>query len=285
MPVADDKRDKVIGRIQALLAKVAPDSGATEGERDAAQRKVADLMTRYSVDMLDVDDADRGSIDDESADVHGMTEKWRGELRGRILTALGGDWFYTRWSRTRTRYTYVGRPEQLQVARALAEHLEPWLEIECEAALTKALADGLRGTCSRCDGEGWTRRLKGGGYSDDEHECPTCLGTGSVPLNRRVFRREFYDAANRRIRGRLAAQRRATANEAGGKGTELVRSDKAAVERYYEQQGIELRSVSSSSAGGAWAGRAAGAEAGERASLSPGGRVDGGRGALPKGAS
>lgn len=279
------KRDSVIDKIHKLLAVAAPDSGATEGERNAAQRRAADLMTRYQIEQAHLTDAKRGPIGQDSETIEGMTEKWRGELAGRICKAMGGDWYYTTLGRSRTGYTLVGRPEQIAFARTLTEHLIPQLIVECEAAYQKAIAKGATGTCSRCDGTGWTRRVKGGGYTASEHECPTCHGSGTVPLNARPFRREFFDAAGRKIASRIRAQRAETANEVGGKGTstDLVRSDEAAIEAYYDSIGLTLSSRSTRGTGGSAAGRAAGHDAGTRADLAPGAKVGGGRGALPAG--
>lgn len=281
------KRESIIDRVRKLMAVAAPDSGATIHEREQAQRRAAALMTEHDLSTFDLDDADKGAIGQDADTVEGMTEQWRGELAGRIVAAMGGDWYLTRHSRTRVGYTLVGRPETIEFARVLTAALIPYLEIECEAGYQRAIKAGATGTCSRCDGLGETRRVIGGGYTDTLHECPTCHGTGVVPLNARVFRREFYDAAGRRIAGRLREQRRKTANEVRGKGTgaELVKSDQAAIERFYDQIGLKLRSESGRTTGGAAAGRAHGRDAGDRADLAPGSKVGAGRGALPRGKS
>jgi hypothetical protein len=279
------KHDAVISKITKLLALGADGSGATSAEREQAQRRAADLMARYQIAQLDLDDAKQGTISEDRVPIDGMTDGWRGALPGRIAKAMGGDVYTTTVNRTRKTYHIVGRPETLAFARTLTDALIPWLEIECESSLQHAISRGATGTCSRCDGAGETRRLKGGGYTDDVHTCPTCDGTGIVPLNRRVFRREFYDAATRTIAGRLRAQRAKTANEVGGQGksTDLVRSDKAAIERYYEDAGLKLRSVSSRVTGGAADGLNAGRDAGTRADLKPNSKVGKGRAALPAG--
>jgi hypothetical protein len=279
------KHDAVISKITKLLALGADGSGATPAEREQAQRRAADLMARYQIAQLDLDDSKQGAIGEERIPIAGMIDNWRGDLPGRIAKAMGGDVYMTTFSRTSRTYHIVGRPETLAFARTLTDALIPWLEIECESSLQRALDRGVTGTCSRCDGEGETRRVKGGGYTDDLHTCPTCDGSGIVPLNRRVFRREFYDAASRTIAGRLRAQRAKTANDVGGQGksTDLVRSDKAALERYYSDAGLTFVSRSTGTTGGAAEGRASGRDAGTRADLKPGGKVDKGRGALPAG--
>jgi hypothetical protein len=280
-------RDSVIDKVRKLLALAADGNGATPAERENAQRRAADLMTRHDLAMHEMDDADRGSIGEDRDTIEGMTEQWRGELGGRVCKAMGGDWFYTPISRTRRAYTLVGRPDTIEFTRVLVDALIPWLEVEANIACATAQAKGETGTCSRCDGAGETRRLKGGGYSDDVHTCPTCDGSGAVPLNARVFKREFYDAATLRIATRLSKQRKDTANEVKGKGTgvALVKNDKAAIDAYYKSIGLKLSSSSSYTTGGTASGRASGRDAGDRASLSPTRTVAAGAAALPKGKS
>jgi hypothetical protein len=279
------KRDSVIDKVRKLLALADSEGGGTPAERALAADRAAELMTKHDLDLIDLGDPTaRDDVGQEQDRVDGMTEQWRGHLRGRVAAAMGGDYYYTRLGRAATIWHYVGRPDTIAFVRALTDSLIPWLEIECEAALTKAIAAGETGTCSRCDGVGETRRVIGGGYTADLHECPTCNGTGTVPLSGRVFRREFYDAASRRIAARLKKQRAQTANAAAGKGTStaLVKHDRAGIEAYYKQAGIKLTSVSASTTGGAHAGRAHGADAGDRANLAAGRGVSAGRGALPK---
>lgn len=280
-------RDSVIDKVRKLLALAAEGNGATPAERENAQRRAADLMTRHDLATHELDTADRGTIGEDRDTIDGMTEQWRGELGGRVCVAMGGDWFYTPISRSRRAYTLVGRPDTIEFARVLTNTLIPWLEVEANIACATAQAKGDTGTCSRCDGHGETRRLKGGGYSDDVHVCPTCDGTGTVPLNARVFKREFYDAATRRIAARLSKQRRDTANEVKGKGTgvALVKNDRAAIDAYYDSIGLKLSSSSGRTTGGTASGRASGRDAGDRASLAPTRTVDAGRGTLPKGKS
>lgn len=280
------QQQSVIDKVRKLLALADEEGGGTPAERDLAAQKAADLMTRHDLDLIDLAAEDvRDEVGQEQEVVEGMTAQWRGVLRGRVAVAMGGDWFYTRDSRTRVRYSYVGRPETREFVRVLTDTLIPWLEIEANAALAKAEGRGTRTICTRCDGAGETRRLKGGGYTADLHVCPTCDGSGEVPLSSRVFLREFYDAASRRIAGRLAATRRKSANDAGGKGTgtALVKHDKAAIDRYYEQAGIKLYAARGGNTGGSGDARDAGREAGDRANIAPTRGVSRGRGALPAG--
>jgi hypothetical protein len=286
-PQEKARRESVIEKVRKLLALAAEEGGGTPAERELAERRAAEIMTRHDIAMFDVEDADKGAVGRETDAIDGMTEQWKGRLAGRICESMGGDYFYTSVSRARARWTLVGRPDTIAFARMLSATLVPWLEAECAVARTAAVARGERGVCSRCDGEGYTRREKGGGYSTFDHECPTCYATGRVPLNARVFNREFYNAATNRIALRLREQRRATADEVRGtgSGTELVRNDRAAIDRYYKDSGIKLHSVSAGSTGGAAAGRAAGRDAGGRAALAPTRSVSTGRGALPRGRS
>lgn len=281
MTTTDDKRGKVVERIRKLLALADPERGGTPAEVEQAQRRAAELMTRHQIAVIDLDDADRGPVGEDDETIDGMTEMWRGQLSGAIAKAMGGDWYYTPRSRTRRTFHIVGRPEVLAFARTLTDALIPYLEVECETALTAALASGTEtGICSRCDGVGETRRMKGGGYAPWAQTCPTCGGEGTVPLSPRVFRRSFYEAATGRIAARLRAQRRDTA---GAKSTDLVRSDRASIDRYYEQRGMVFASSSSRSSGGAIGGAVAGQSAGNAASLRPSSGVTAGRGALPRG--
>ena len=285
-PQEKARRESVIEKVRKLLALAAEEGGGTPAERELAERRAAEIMTRHDIAVFDLEDADRGVVGkDDGLLVDGMTEQWRGTLTGRICVAMGGDYFLSPISRTRTRYTLVGRPETIEFARVLAGALIPWLEVECAIARTRAVERGARGICSRCDGAGETRRNRGGTTSYRLHLCPTCEGSGEVPLNARVFNREFYDAASWQISSRLKAQRRTTADEVRGTGTgtELVKNDRAAIDRFYKDAGIQLKSSSGRTSGGAAAGRAAGRDAGSRAALAPTPAVSAGRGALPRG--
>lgn len=271
-------RESAIDKVRKMLALAAEDSGASEAERMLAAQRAQEFMFRHNLDALEIE-ADEGSGPEFGRDeelIVGMANHWR----GRLLASIGRQvnvHVHFRGGRDRKRRTYVmvGRPDQVAFVRELANYLIPYLELECEAALRQAIAEGQTQECWKCHGEGVIHDRD---MSFASRYCSACDGVGERPVHTRTFRGSFYEAATSRIGTRLYTQRREmerAAEEASPTGMELVRNDRAALESYVEQTFPDLRTGRASRGSYSPGGVAAGHAAGDRADLSPGTKLRG----------
>lgn len=61
-PQEKARRVSVIEKVRKLLALAAEEGGGTPAERELAERRAAEIMTRHDIAMFDVEDADKGAV-------------------------------------------------------------------------------------------------------------------------------------------------------------------------------------------------------------------------------
>lgn len=228
----DTARQKIIDRINKLLAMADPERGATEAEQEQAMSRAQALMHEHRISLLEAHQG-QGGDSEAQATVATFTrsEKWQGSLRGYILNALGGKAIIDRTHAPTngSAWIYVGTPSQLDLLELLAAHLINWLPARAKLA----------------------RKAQ-------------------RPSNPKAFNRAFYDEAGRVIHHRLREREAAMAAQAPT-GMELVKVEGAAVQRFIDQRfganGLRPTRGPNYSDGG---GRHAGNIAGQQANLAAG---------------
>lgn len=237
--------DSVIDKVRKLLAVAAPDSGATDGERAAAVDAAQRLMTRYRLDEAAVRAAGDGPsmpTDVVAVDLGDFVPRdyWALDLLTAIGQVVTVDAVFVQTGARRA-VTLIGRDASVAYVRLLYGWLRP--QIEADAVV---IVEAERGY----------RELMGRAPTADD-------------LDR--YREGFYAGAIGRVHERLEA---AQAREAGAYGTDLVVSDRAALERYYgddaPQRVDTVRPMDAEAA-------ISGYRAGDRVDLDPANKVAGAR--------
>lgn len=237
----------VLRRIQGLLALASEDGGGTEEERDAAAAKAQSLMLKYRVSQDDLAGAaGRESLPGIEREFLGLFKQgsmWQKDLYHAVSVPVGVDTLYSSGLRGK-RLSLVGRPDAIAYVKTMVEWLLPQLELECAAALVRQKEENPR-LFTLIEQGGWA-------YSAAEIAAATM-----------EFKKSFYEHASEQIGWRLTA---AAAREPG---TDLVRSDKAAMDEFYGER--KPKQVEHSPYDGIGAG--AGMSAGREADLNPDRRV------------
>lgn len=194
-------REDVLERVRKLLALANEESGAGEHERDNAAERAQVLMVKNRIEEHELEKERESAIEDVRV---GPMPEWKGELLGEIgRNGAGVDAVFDRNSDPRI-WFLVGRPEDIAYVQMLHSWLVPQLEAECEI--------GLNIIRSRPDLRSWDQWVE--------------------PRDSIEFRESFFHGAVGAIAARLrAANREAEAESTTG--TDLVRSDRAALDEFY----------------------------------------------------
>lgn len=244
-------QEKVLDKVRKLLALADENGGGTEAERELAMERAQAILFEHELTMMDITpEAERSGVIEDTEDWQ-MRDRWKGRLLYFIGEGVGCKGLFTTPipGKRVSRWHLIGPEDRVAFARTLRDWLVPYLEREYEAAYARDYAVG------------WD--MKG--------------------PDRRVYKREFMDAAMVRISDRLKEKEREQEVQHGSVGTELVRSHKRAVDTYMGEHYPRLRTSRSQGQrhGGA---RSAGSDAGSRADLSPSSRISGGQAAIGAGA-
>lgn len=114
--------DKILERVRKMLA-LANDEAATEGERDNALRMAHNLMAKYQLDMMDVDQHARDKEDPRSHfQEEGWNLTWCNQIRMHIARLFGCKYFMGRKiNATRSTHHFVGRASSATTAMLMSD--------------------------------------------------------------------------------------------------------------------------------------------------------------------
>jgi hypothetical protein len=268
----------VVDKIRKLLAVADADSGATDGERDAAMLAATRLMARHQIDEAAVRAAGDGparppgivAVDLGSYDRLRWWEYDLAYVIGRVVTV---DAIYVEDPPGVRNTTLVGREEAVAYVRLLHGWLVPQLMTDAQIVV---------------DAEAGYRRLRGDfstaleGLTLDDLLRPGGIVVPGVGVRRRsamtlddylaVYRESFYRGACLRVGERLEAIHAA---EVGAIGTDLVLSDRAALRDYYGPDAPDVVDDSAKRAEDVEA-LSTGYAVGDRVDLDPSNKVDAG---------
>ena len=271
--------EPIIEKLRKLLALADEDSGATDGEREAAAARAAKLMAKYDIDRSEI-----GSADDQLAGNIGAwpwrritrDEAWIQMLATAVAVGLGNT---VEVLAQRCRDTdaiehavfLLGSEVKTEFVARITDYLIPQLTLECEAALLRrkeqyaerrsnevSLAKQLR---EEADSRGLGRFMMG----PPEPMKPWSAG------DTKAFRQAFLKTAAQRLRWRVKEAYDAATEEAGT-GTELVlSSERDELDEFIEEHGIktEQRRAKISSREG----QVAGHQAAAKVDVMPGSKV------------
>ena len=271
--------EPIVEKLRKLLALADEESGATEGEREAAAARAAKLMAKY-----DIDRSESGSADDQLAGNIGAwpwrritrDEAWIQMLATAVAVGLGNTVeVLAQRCRDTDAIEYavflLGSEVKTEFVARITDYLIPQLTLECEAALLRrkeqyaerrsnevSLAKQLR---EEADSRGLGRFMMG----PPEPMKPWSAG------DTKAFRQAFLKTAAQRLRWRVKEAYDAATEEAGT-GTELVlRSERDELDDFIEELGIkpEQRTAKISSREG----QVAGHEAAAKVDVMPGSKV------------
>lgn len=159
----------VIKKIRKLFNLAAPDSGATEGERENAERMAQELMHKHNLREFQIGEEQGTSLKDKvtaDQEYFKRSQFWIGDL----MSAIGNVHHVAvvrSGNNNQRRYTLIGTPDNIAFIRVLTDHLVPWLKQECKVGIAQ-----------------------------------------SNPKNPNAFRRAFYRQATGVIHQRLLSQQR-----------------------------------------------------------------------------
>jgi hypothetical protein len=227
---------KIIDKVRKLLELADADRGGTEAERDLAMQRASELMAKHNIAVGDaMGKSAEGDVGLNTTRIEGSLSEWQVTL----AIAVGGvsfcDGYYVKRARFAWDVTLVGRPDNVAFTQTLCAHLVPWLEQEASDAYKEAKAMDEYGT-----------------------------------VKPRSFKMAFFEAAVWRIKGRLETLRKDTFE---GSHEELITNEDVANQRKLEEEGINLRK-SRKRGHSSGAGHAAGVDAGDRADLLPGRKLN-----------
>lgn len=295
--------DNIVNKIRAILARAEEGRGATDEERDTAMQMAQKLLFKHNLSMADVGDIDHDAGRDFVRE-HENLETWSGHLLYRISKVFFCTVYYWTGSGSTRRYFIVGRADQVKVVRELHAYIARQIEMTATAEVVK------RGQCPRyalvavrkyafeqgISEEQALREMQESGLKGDaglemimDLTGLTKSYAGEVrPFIKRgniapeivddlgVWRRSFLEAATNKVYLRLHDTHRAQVKEAGTKGTDLVRDEKAALNAYLESIGLSLSKGSSSERKRDLSGAAAGSDAGAGVDITLGNKVGAG---------
>lgn len=276
----------VLDRIAKLFALADEGSGATDGERDAAVAAAQRLMTRYRIDEAEArahaGDYGRRRLADgiivEDVGSFASGAFWRYDLLHAIGQIVTVDAVYVEDPPGVRNTSLVGRDESVRYVRLVYGWIAPQVEreasvlVDAEARARKFLAtarrrsgdydgdpfvtlDGILGTSGLIGS--WSPRPR----SDEDDEAQL-----------RRYAESVYTGAVLAVYERLQAAHLA---EAGTKGTDLVRYERAALDDFYgddrPEQRDDTRTVDPAAA-------SAGYGVGQRVDLDPTNKVEDGPG-------
>jgi hypothetical protein len=221
----------IIERIAKLLALADDTRGGSKAERELAMQRAQELMLKHNIEQSEIHGKSaEGDIGDKGERIEGSMSEWKVALILQVGNQCFVDGYYIPRGKFAWDVVTVGRADNLAFVKTLCDHLIPWLEQEAKVAFKEAKEE---------------------------------LGGEVKP---RSFKRAFFASATSEIASRLFQLRN---KKMGSTGTELVRNERAANERYIERTAGTLRSRRSRGFTSG-AGHVAGADAGRRADLSPG---------------
>lgn len=279
--------DDVIDKVRKLLALADAGSGATDGERDAALAAATRVMARYQLDEADVRAAGTGPARPAGIDAVDFgsypREMWwllydLAYVIGQVVTV---DAVYVEDPPGVRNVSLIGRAAQIGYVRAVHGWVVP--QLQADAHVIVEAERGYR----RLRGD-FTSALDGLTIEDLIAGPIVVPGLGArrrrdVTLDEYLsaYRESFYRGACARIYERLSAIHAAVV---GDRGTDLVVSDRAALDAYYGDdapQAIEDKDRADDIDA-----MRAGAAVGDRIDLDPSNKVDSGqRAALHPGAA
>lgn len=225
----------IIERIAKLLALADDTRGGSKAERELAMQRAQELMLKHNIAQSEIHGKSaEGDIGDTGERIEGSMSEWKVALILQVGHQCFVDGYYTARGRFAWDVTTVGRTDNLAFVKTLCGHLIPWLEQEAKVAFKEAKEE---------------------------------LGAAVKP---RSFKRAFFNSATHEITSRLLQLRTSTL---GSTGTDLVRNETAANKRYIERVVGPLRQRRSRGFTSG-AGHVAGADAGRRADLTPGRKLN-----------
>lgn len=233
----------IIDKVRKLLALADEAGGGTDGERAAAMAAATRLMTRHRIDeaRLRATDpgADTGIVTKDVGEM-GEDELWK----LRLLTAVGQvftvDAVFIRDPGDRVHVvTLIGRPDSVAWVHLLFDWLVP--QVARDAAVVEKAEREYRAFRTstaprvRTYGEQSLRDIMEAIVSGRPIGTVAFEATpevDDVDAHMRRYLDGFYTGAIARIAYRLDEAQKAAAR-AAGPGTDLVRFDRAAIDRYY----------------------------------------------------
>lgn len=242
--------DDVIAKVRKIL-QLAGDSGATEGEREAAAEAATRLMIRHRITQDDLDAAGEGphrvDVVAEDVGLFGPTTYWALDLLTAIGQVVTVDAVFIEDGAGDRATTLVGRPDAVAWVRLLYGWIRPQVEHDARVIV----------------------------HAEESYR--RFMGRPPTPDDLDRYRDGFYAGATQRLHERLVD---VVADEAGGRGTDLVVSDRAALARYYgddaPRQVDTAREIDAEAV-------VSGYRAADRVDLRPGARLDGDAPQLPAG--
>lgn len=225
---------KIIEKIRKLLELADETRGGTEAERELAAKRAQELMLKHNLESAD--------LIGQSApgDVQDGVERIEGsmaEWQVSLILGIGDACFVSGFYTQRARFTW----DVTTIGRP------------DNVAFVKTLCSHL---------VPWLEQEAKDAFKIAQEEDET--------VKSRSFRRAFYASATRIITMRLHALRKETM---GGTGMELARNERAVNEQHLKDMEIELR-ASRKRSYGSDAGHEAGRDAGARADLTPGRKLN-----------
>ena len=280
--------EPIIEKLRKLLALADEESGATEGEREAAAARAAKLMAKYDIDRSEI-----GSADDQLAGNIGAwpwrritrDEAWIQILATAVAVGLGNTVkVLARRCRDTDAIEYAvflfGSEVKTEFVARITDYLIPQLRLECEAALLRRKEQYAE---RRSNEVSLAKQLR---EESDPHGLGLFMMGPPEPMkpwsagDTKAFRQAFLKTAAQRLRWRVKAAYDAATEEAGT-GTELVlRSERDELDDFIEELGIktEQRTAKISSREG----QVAGHQAAAKVDVMPGSKVgQGGKHQLP----
>ena len=271
--------EPIIEKLRKLLALADEESGATEGEREAAAARAAKLMAKYDIDRSEI-----GPADDQLAGNIGAwpwrritrDEAWIQMLATAVAVGLGNtvEVLAQRCRDTDAiEYAVVllGSEVKTEFVARITDYLIPQLTLECEAALLRRKEQYAE---RRSNEVSLAKQLR---EAPDPHGLGRFMMGPPEPMkpwsagDTKAFRQAFLKTAAQRLRWRVKEAYDAATEEAGT-GTELVlRSERDELDDFIEELGIktEQRRAKISSREG----QVAGHQAAAKVDVMPGSKV------------
>lgn len=248
------ERDTILDRIQKLQTLADEAGGGTEAERGVALERAKALMDKYNIEQADLLERKGASamagVEEWEAGNWAQRDQWKVKLvkaicgENGVVAIAGGITIGSQGKLVSANRVLVIAPlEVIEFTRVLFKWLEPQLERECDAKLDEAM-ERVQGS------DGWLLATPG--------------AKSGVTMR---YRESFLDAASAAVAMRLRG-READDTEAGMAMVVAVKKKAA------EHLGVEdLSETEMPFVGGI--GTEAGIDAGSRADIDPGSKVEG----------
>lgn len=226
--------DSVVDKIRKLLAVAAVDSGATEGERQAALDRAATLMAKYRIEQHHLDQADADArerdlgIVAEDLGSYDQRDWWRIDLAYAVGATVTVDAVFIQerlsGGRVVRNTSLIGRPESVAYTRLVWDWVIPQLYGNAQVLASAEIA-----------------------YRQAMHDHTM------TPDEITTYLEGYYRGAIAMIHDRLKARQR---RDLGAHGTAIERSDRARLNEYYGEDRPEIieddRAVSRDSLVAGW---------------------------------